>query len=158
MGQSNDEGDRDDFLSWGRAVVNSAAARLEREIAGARRGTESHLNGYEALYVHFRDQRIPQDLAVWIFAARSGTANNVRGYKDAIGVGLKHSANVELDQGAWFVRPLSPLRWTPHVDARYEGYRWLRSAGELPQDPDEAGTEIAARVLATLRSTGALAT
>jgi hypothetical protein len=147
----------EDFLAWGRLVVNATATRLESEIPGAARKAESHLKGYEALYVHFRDAKMPQDLAVWLFAAREGTANNVRGFRDAIGVGIKHDADVELDQGAWSFRPLSPFTWKRHIDGRYEGYRWLRNADALPPDPDAAAAEVVEQVLRTLRRAEAVA-
>jgi hypothetical protein len=141
----------DDFLAWGRLVVNATATALESEIPGAARKAESHLKGYEALYVHFRDAKMPEDLAIWLFAAREGTPNSVRGFRDAIGVGLKHDANVELDQGAWSFRPLSPFTWKRHLGARNEGFRWLRNADALPTDPDAAAAEVADQVLRTLR-------
>jgi hypothetical protein len=147
----------EDFLAWGRSVVNATAANLEAEIPGAARKAESHLKGYEAIYVHFRDAKMPQDLAVWLFAVREGTANNVRGFRDAIGVALKHDANTELDQGAWSFRPLSPFTWKRQIDGRYEGYRWLRNADALPPDPDLAAAEVAGQVLKTLRRAEAVA-
>jgi hypothetical protein len=156
MARSNDGRTTEDFLAWGRAVVNATASRLEEAIAGAQRGSESHLDGYEALYVHFRDAKVPQPLAVWIYAAREGSANNVSGYRDAIGIGVKRDADEELNEGAWAFRALSPLRWRRHIDSRYEGYRWLRNADELPRDADQAAADIADRVLATLRRAGAI--
>jgi hypothetical protein len=147
----------EDFLAWGRLVVNATATALEGEIPGAARKAESHLKGYEGLYVHFRDAKMPQDLAVWLFAAREGTANNVRGFKDAIGVGLKHDADQELDQGAWSFRPLSPFTWKRQIDGRYEGYRWLRNADALPPDPEAAAEEVAGQVMRTLRRAAAVA-
>src|SRR4051794_22481497 len=53
--ESNDVGGSDGFLGWGRTVANGVASRLEDAIVGARRGPESHLDGYEAVYVHLRD-------------------------------------------------------------------------------------------------------
>lgn len=141
----------EDFLAWGRLVVNATATLLEGEVPGARRKAESRLKGYEALYVHFRDAKLQQDLAVWLFAACDGAANNVRGYRDAIGVGLKHDADRELNAGAWTFRPLGPFTWKKHIDGRYEGYRWLRDARLLPEDPEVAATEVAAKVMKALR-------
>jgi hypothetical protein len=136
--------------------VNEAAGRLEAAITGAARGAESHLDGYEAIYVHFRDARLPQSLAVWLFAAREKSANNVPGFRDAIGVGLKHDADDELNADAWSFRPLTPFAWRRHVDGRYEGFRWLKNADELPPGPEPAGAEVADRVLRTLRRAGAI--
>lgn len=147
-----------DFLAWGRLVVNEAAVRLEGEIADAHRGAESHLKGYEARYVHFRDAKLPQHLAVWLFAVAEGTANNVRDGHDAIGVGLKHDADGELDQGAWRFRRLGPFTWQTQIDARYAGFRWMRNADTLPPDPAAAADEIAEQVLRTLRRADAVAT
>ncbi|MGZ4200725.1 MAG: hypothetical protein ACXVRH_01570 [Thermoleophilaceae bacterium] len=140
-----------DFLVWGREVVNEAAARLEQSIPGAARGSESHLDGYEALYVHFRDAHLPQDLAVWLYAAREGSANNVAGFRDAIGVGLKHNADAELDVDAWSFRRLTPFAWRRHVDTRYEGFRWLQNADQLPSDSKQAAAAIVERVLRALQ-------
>lgn len=133
-------------------MVNSVADRLERSIPAAKRGNESHLSGYEALYVHFADQKVPGPIAVWIFAARAGSANNVRGCRDAIGIGLKRDADVELDPGAFRFRRLAPWRWQKHVDERYEGFRWLRNADELPVGSDDAAAQLAERVIRTLKA------
>jgi len=145
-----------DFLPWGRAVITAAATALEAEIPGARRGSERRPRNHEALYVHFTDARLPQTMAIWLFATQAGTPYNVRGLGDAIGVGLKHDASEELDRGGWKLRPISPFSWRVHVDERYEGYRWLRVESDLPADPDDAGREIAERVLQTLRRAAAV--
>ena len=137
-------------------MVDAIADRLETEIPGAWRGWASHLAGYEALYVHFHDAKLPQELAVWLFAVKAGTANNVPRLPDAIGVGLKHDADNELDRASWRLRPLTPLSWRTHVDDRYEGFRWLRDAGDLPHGVDAVADEIASRVLVVLRRAGAL--
>ncbi|MEA2220359.1 MAG: hypothetical protein QOJ35_2985 [Solirubrobacteraceae bacterium] len=137
-------------------MINGAAELLEQEIAGATRANESRLPGYEAIYVHFHDARIPQQLAVWLYATTAGAPYNVRGYPDVIGVGLKHDADQELVRGEWKLRPLAPFTWRTHVDDRWEGYRWLRRAGELPDDPGPAADELGERVLRTLRRSSAL--
>jgi hypothetical protein len=144
------------FLQWGRTVVNAAAALLEDEIPCARCGTPSSLHGYEALYVHFHDSHVPQPLAVWLYAASEGTAYNVGSRKDVIAVGLKHDANVELDPGAWKFRDLSLFTWQKHVDERWEGFRWLSSVRDLPNEPQAASQEVARRVLAALRRARAI--
>jgi len=141
----------DAFLAWGRNVIDRTADRLEQEIPGAARGTERHLPDYEAIYVHFADARIPQQLALWLYAAPASAPYNVRGYPDVIGVGLKHDADEELERGQWKLRPLAPFTWRTHIDDRWEGYRWLRRADELSEDPALAADEIAERVLGTLR-------
>jgi hypothetical protein len=146
-----------DFASWSRAVIRAAATALESEIPGSRRGKESRLRGQLALYVHFTDARLPQTLAIWLYAAEHGSAYNVRGYGNAIGVGLKYDADEELDRGAWKLRPISPFTWRVHVDERFQGYRWLRPESELPTDPNEAALQIAERVLMTLRRAAAVA-
>jgi hypothetical protein len=141
----------DAFLTWGRQVINRTADRLEREIPGCARGKERHLPDYESIYVHFADARIPQRLAVWLYATTAGAPYGVRGYPDAIGVGLKHDSDEELVRGEWKLRPIAPFTWRTHIDDRWEGYRWLRRADELSQDPGAAADEIAERVLGTLR-------
>jgi hypothetical protein len=141
----------DDFFRWGRVVINSVADRLEHSIPAAKRGSESHLGGYEALYVHLSDQKVPGRIAVWLYAAQEGSANNIRGYRDAIGIGLKQDADVELDPGAFRFRRLAPWRWQRHVDERYEGFRWLRNVDELPSGSDEAAEQLAERVIRTLK-------
>ena len=141
-----------DFLSWGRAVIDGVADRLERAIPEAKRGNESRRRGYEAVYVHLRDQKIPGRVAVWLYAASAGSANSVRGSRDAIGIGLKQHADAELDPGAFRFRRLAPWRWQTQVDERYEGFRWLRNADELPADADAAADELAERVIRTLRT------
>jgi hypothetical protein len=146
-----------DFPGWSRAVIRTAATELEAGIPGAQRGKESRLRGQLALYVHFTDARLPQTLAIWLYGAEEGSAYNVPGYGNAIGVGLKYDAGEELDRGAWKLRPISPFTWRVHVDARFQGYRWLRPESELPTDPNDAGTEIAERVLMTLRRAAAVA-
>jgi hypothetical protein len=146
----------DAFLGWGRDVIDRTAERLEREIPGAARGAESHRPAYEAIYVHFADARIPQTLALWLFAAKADARCNVRGYPDVIGVGLKHGADEELARGQWKLRPLAPFAWHVHIDERQEGYRWLRRAGELSEDPEAAAREIGDRVLGTLRRSSIL--
>lgn len=139
---SHDCAGSDDFLAWGRKVVNASALRIEEKVAGARRGSESSLDGYEAIYVHFRDPKLPQDLAVWIYAARAGSANSVPGYRDAVGIGLKRDSDEELKPGEWTFRSLTPLSWRRHVDDRYEGYcrgsKWGRGG---PGDRSPASTE-----------------
>ena len=142
----------DEFLRWGRAVIDGVADRLEQAIPGAKRGNESHRRDYEAVYVHMRDQKIPGRVAVWLYAARAGSANSVRGSRDAIGIGLKQNADAELDPGAFRFRRLAPWRWQTQVDERYEGFRWLRNADELPADPGEAAAELAERIIRTLRA------
>ena len=146
-----------DFAGWSRAVIRVAATELEAEIPGAHRGKESRLRGQLALYVHFTDARLPQTLAIWLYGAEEGSAYNVPGYGNTIGVGLKYDADEELDRGAWKLRPISPFTWRVHVDARFQGYRWLRPESELPADPNEAGLQIAERVLMTLRRAAAVA-
>jgi hypothetical protein len=141
----------DAFLTWGRHVIDGTADRLEREIPHCTRGNERHLPDLEAIYVHFPDARIPQRLALWLYAAPAGAPFSVRGYPDAIGVGLKHDADEELVRGEWKLRPIAPFAWRMHIDDRWEGYRWLRRAAELPEDPAAAADEIAERVLGTLR-------
>jgi hypothetical protein len=144
------------FLPWGRAVIEALAVELEAAIPGARRGAASHRPGYEALTVHFADAHIPQPLALWLFAAEAGAPVNVKGFRDAVGAGLRHDADEELDRGAWKLRPLAPFSWRTHVDARHEGYRWLRNADELPADEAAAARELAERVLGTLRRARAI--
>ncbi len=142
----------DPFLTWGRAVVNATADRLEGVIDGAHRGNESHLDHYEALYVHLVDAKVPMRFAIWLFAARAGSANSVRGYGDAIGIGLLHDPDTELNPAAFRFRRLSPWRWQTHVDTRYAGFRLMRNADELPDDPAAAADEISNRILRTLRA------
>jgi hypothetical protein len=137
-------------------VINGAADRLEREIPGSTRGNQRRRPDYEAIYVHFSDARIPQQLAVWLYATKSAAPYNVRGYPDVIGVGLKHDADQEFVRGEWKLRPLAPFSWRAHVDDRWEGYRWMRRADELPEDPGSAADEIGERVLGTLRRCSAL--
>ena len=145
-----------DFGGWSRAAIRAVAAELEVGIPGARRGRERRLQGHLALHVHFTDARLPQSLAIWLFAAEEGAASNVRGYRNAIGTGLKYDADEELDRGAWKLRAISPFSWRVHIDDRCQGYRWLRNASDLPADPAEAGREIAERVLMTLRRAAAI--
>lgn len=144
------------FLQWGRTVVDATAALLEDEIPGARCGTPSSLHGYEAVYVHFQDAHVPQPLAVWLYAANEGTAYNVGSRKDVVAAGLKHDATVELDPGAWKFRNLSLFAWQKHVDERWEGFRWLCSVRDLPNEPEAASQEVARRVLAALRRARAI--
>jgi hypothetical protein len=146
-----------DFPNWSRAVIRAAATGFEAAIPGARRGRERQLRGLMATHVHFTDAHLPQALAIWLFAAEAGAASNVRGYGDAIGVGLMYDAEEELDRGAWKLRPISPFSWRVHIDDRCQGYRWLRSVSELPADAGEAGQQIVARVVATLVRAGAVA-
>jgi hypothetical protein len=146
----------DEFLRWGRSVIDAAAALLEAEIPGSRRGRRSSLRDREALYVHFQDAHLPQPLAVWLYATGEGAAYNVRGGKDVIGVGLKHDADDELDRVVWKFRRLGLFTWRTHVDERREGLRWLCDATDLPEDPRGAGAEVAGRVLAALRRAGAI--
>ena len=145
-----------DFGGWSREVIRAAATELETEIPGAHRAKERRLRGHMALYVHFTDARIPQTLAIWLYATESGASSNVPGYGDAIGVGLKYDADEELDRGAWKLRPISPFSWRVHIDERVQGYRWLRDVSDLPTDPSAAGQQIAERVLATLRRAAAV--
>lgn len=144
------------FLSWGITVVDAVATLLEAEIPDGRRGNRSSLPDYEAVYVHFRDAKIPQSLAVWLYATREGAAYNVGGRTDVIGIGLKHDANDELDRGAWRFRPLTPFSWSKHIDQRWEGFRWLWNAADPPGDPHQASTEIAERVHGVLRRVDAI--
>lgn len=148
----------EDFPGWSRAVIRAAAADLEAEIPGAQRGKERRVRGQLALYVHFTDARLPQTLAIWLYGAEEGSAYNVPGSGDTIGVGLKYDADEELDRGAWKLRPIAPFNWRVHIDERSQGYRWLRPESELPADPAEAGHQIAARVLMTLRRAAAVGT
>jgi hypothetical protein len=141
----------DAFLPWGRQVIDRTADRLLLEIPRCTRGADRHVADFEGVYVHFPDARIPQPLALWLYAAPAGAPYSVRGYPDAIGVGLKHDADEELTRGQWKLRPIAPFAWRTHIDDRWEGYRWLRRAAELPQDPKAAADEITERVLGTLR-------
>lgn len=145
------------FLTWGRTVVDVAALLLEDRIPGAHRGKPSRRPYYEAVYVHFQDAHLPQAMAVWLYATREGTSFNVRNYEDVIGVGLKHDTDVELDRAVWKFRRLPLFVWQKHIDDRWEGFRWMRRAGDLPEDPHAASEEIVGRVLAALRRAGAIA-
>jgi len=108
----------DDFLLWGHTVIATVADAVTSAIPGARSGSDSQLPDYRAVYVHFTDARIPQALAVWLYATRAGALYNVRGYGDAIGVALKHDTDDELDRGAWKPRSLSPFSWRTHIGDR----------------------------------------
>ncbi len=145
------------FDPWAKTVVHAAASLLASEIPGAVRGRTRKLGDCEAVYVHFQDAHLPQMMAVWLYAAREGTAHNVRGHGDVIGVGLKHDADEELDRAVWKFRRLSLFTWQHHIDDRYEGLRWMRRAGDLPDDAQAASVEIVARVLVALRRAGAVA-
>jgi hypothetical protein len=142
----------EDFLPWGRAVIDGVADRLEQAIPDARRGTDTHRRDIEGAYVHLHDAKVPGRIAVWLYAARAGSAYSVRGYRDAIGIGLKQNADAELDPGAFRFRRLTPWRWQTHIDERYKGIRWLRNADELPADSAAAADELAERLLRTLRT------
>ena len=144
------------FQARGREIVDAAAARLEAAIPGARRGGPRRLAGADALYVQFRDAELPQQLAVWLFAAEGGSASSAPGVLDAIGVGLRHDGGQELGRGAWRFRRLMPFSWRRHLDARVEGYRWFCPVADLPADPAEAGAVIGDRVLRTLRAARAV--
>jgi hypothetical protein len=146
------------FQARGRQTVDAAAAQLEAAIPGARRGTPRRLAGAEAIYVQFRDAQLPQQLAVWLFAAEAGSASSVPGAPDAIGVAIRHDGGEELGRGAWRFRRLMPFSWRQHVDPRYEGYRWYCPVAESPADPAAAGAMIAERVLRTLRAARAVGT
>lgn len=146
------------FLPWGRSVVEEAARLLEAEIPGATCEKRRRLTDYEALYVHFQDAHLPQSMAIWVYATREGTRYNVPGGQDVIAVGLKHDVTEELDRPVWKFRRLSLFTWRKHIDERLEdGFRWVSSAADLPDDPYVAGGEIAQRVLTALRRAGAVA-
>jgi hypothetical protein len=144
------------FQERGRAIVDAAAAQLEAAIPGARRGSPRRLAGADAVYVQFGDAELPQQLAVWLFPAESGTASSVPGAVDAIGVAIRHDGGQELGRGAWRFRRLLPFSWRQHVDGRFEGYRWFCPVADLPADPAAAGAAIAERVLRTLRAARAV--
>jgi hypothetical protein len=145
------------FEERGREIVDAAAARLEADIPGARRGSVRRLAGADAVYVQFADAELPQQLAVWLFAAEAGSASSSPGAPDAIGVALRHDGGQELGRGAWRFRRLMPFAWRRHIDDRVEGYRWFCPADELPAGPVEAGAVVADRVLRTLRAARAVA-
>lgn len=133
----------EDFRSWARALVDEVANRLNAVIPSARVGSPSSLpDGYEAVYVHFRDAAVPQELCVWVFSSLSGGENNFRGYGDIIGVGLKHNANDELDAQAFRFRLIgSRFRWRKHRDERYAGFRLIEDAGTLRSMPVNRAAE-----------------
>jgi hypothetical protein len=144
------------FQARGRPIVDAAAAQLEAAIPGARRGTPRRLAGADAVYVQFGDADVPQQLAVWLFAAEGGTASSVPGAPDAIGVALRHNGAEELARGAWRFRRLLPFAWRQHIDERVEGYRWFCPLADLPADPAAAGGDVADRVLRALRAARAV--
>lgn len=144
------------FAERGRAIVDAALPRLEAGIPGAQRGRERRLAGHDVVTVHFLDAELPVQLAVWLFAAERGAANSSPGAPDAIGVGLKHAADEELDRGAWRFRRLAPFAWRRHIDARHEGFRWFCPVDDLAADPVVAGVAIADRVLRTLHTARAI--
>ncbi|MGI8781981.1 MAG: hypothetical protein ACR2L8_17760 [Solirubrobacteraceae bacterium] len=144
------------FQERGRQIVDAAAAQLEAAIPGARRGRPRRLAGADAVYVQFGDVELPQQLAVWLFAAEEGSASSVPGALDAIGVGIRHDGGEELGRGAWRFRRLMPFSWHQHIDARFEGYRWFCPVADLPADPAAAGAVIGDRVLRTLRAARAV--
>jgi hypothetical protein len=144
------------FQERGRQIVDAAAAQLEAAIPGARRGSPRRLAGSDAVYVQFGDAELPQQLAVWLFAAEKGSPSSTPGALDAIGVAIRHDGGEELGRGAWRFRRLMPFSWRQHVDARYEGYRWFCPVGDLPDDPVAAGAVIGDRVLRTLRAARAV--
>jgi hypothetical protein len=144
------------FQERGRQIVDAAAEQLEAAIPGARRGSRRRLARAEAVYVQFGDAEIPQQLAVWLFAAEGASASSVPGAPDAIGVALRHDGGQELGRGAWRFRRLMPFSWRQHIDARFEGYRWYCPVADLPADPAAAGAVIGDRVLRTLRAARAV--
>lgn len=144
------------FQALGDQIVGAAADQLEAAIPGARRGTPRRLAGADAVYVQFGDAKLPQQLAVWLFAAPAGTASSMPGAPDAIGVGLRHDGGQELGRGAWRFRRLLPFAWRQHIDLRFEGYRWFCPVADLPAEPAAAGAAIAERVLRTLRAAEAV--
>ena len=144
------------FEQRGRETVDAAAAQLEAAIPGARRGTVRRLAGVDAIYVQFADAELPQQLAVWLFAAEAGSPSSSPGAPDAIGVAIRHDGGQELGRGAWRFRRLMPFAWRRHIDARYEGYRWFCPVADLPADPAAAGAVIGDRVLRTLRAARAV--
>lgn len=147
---------REPFLDWGQQVITAAAKVLDDAIPSAATKRASNLAGYVAVYVHFRDEKVPQSLALWLYATRAGAAYNVNGRGDVIAVGLKHDSNDELDRLAWRFRRPTPFAWYKHVDDRWEGYRLLFDAEELPDDPLQASEVVARRVLAVLRRIDAI--
>src|SRR4051794_26138174 len=93
------------FRAWARSVVDETATRITAAVDGAWPGSPSSLkDGYEAIYVHFADAKLPQSLCVWLYSTLARGDNNFSGYGDIIGIGLKHNANDELDPGAWRFR------------------------------------------------------
>jgi hypothetical protein len=145
------------FQQRGLEIVDAAAARLEAEIPGARRGSVRRLAGADAVYVQFGDADLPQQLTVWLFAAPAGSSSSAPGVPDAIGVAIRHDGGQELNRGAWRFRRLMPFAWRRHIDARFEGYRWFAAVAELPDAPAAAGALIGDRVLQTLRGARAVA-
>jgi hypothetical protein len=128
----------DAFLTWGRQVINRTADRLEQEIPGSTRGNESRLPDYEPSTSISLTCGSHSGLRCGSTRRGAGAPYNVHGYPDVIAVGLKHDADQELVRGEWKLRPLAPFSWRTHVDDRWEGYRWLRRAGELSADPASA--------------------
>jgi hypothetical protein len=144
------------FEERAREIVDAAAARLEAEIPGARRGTVRRLAGADAVYLQFADADLPQQLTVWLFAAEAGAPSSSPGAPDAIGVAIRHDGGQELGRGAWRFRRLMPFAWRRHIDARVEGYRWFCPVADLPAGPAEAGATVGDRVLRTLRAARAV--
>ena len=145
------------FAERAAAIVDAAAADLTAAIPGARRGTPRKLARADAVYVQFTDAELPQQLAVWLFAAERGSPSSAPGLADAIGVALRHEGGQELGRGAWRFRRLMPFAWRAHVDQRLEGYRWFCPVADLPAEPAAAGAAVAERVLRTLRAAKAVA-
>lgn len=109
--------------------------------------------------MHFTDAAVPQALALWIFFAKSGTAYNVPGRGDVLGVGLKHDSDTELDRQANRFRIQGgPFRWARHVDSRYEGYRLIENADRLHAVADQTATdEVVRRVMDALHNSNMVA-
>ena len=144
------------FQDRGRAIVDAAAEQLAAAIPGARRGTPRRLSRADAEYVQFGDAKLPQQLAVWLFAAEHGSPSSTPGAPDAIGVALRHDGGQELGRGAWRFRRILPFVWRRHIDDRVEGYRWYCPVSDLPSDPAAAGANVADRILRTLRAADAV--
>jgi len=151
-----------EFENWGKIAVERAAELVAAEIPGAtlsklaRRSRNGR--GYIQRYVAFKHPTLPEDRAIWLYAAPAGHAYDFRPPHARVAAGLLQDKDEELDSNRFAAGMTKgfPFAWKIHLETKYEGYRLSVKVDPDSEAPEDKGAELAAEVLRGLRNAGLL--
>jgi hypothetical protein len=155
---------KDSCFDWARQFVDDVANDLAAAIPGAATKsayTEAGGSEYASRYVHFRDWRLWDPLALWVYAAGPNGAYNFGTGRPILAVGLMHDSSTELNRDAAEARFSPGFMWRKHQGAptlqtEYAGFRMFERLEPTAEGLEQARKTIAARVLRCLNRADAI--